>query len=80
MSHVDMTNTKGCRDKEVFAMNLLGTLDTAYRVIWGYRVIQQICWDSQIQNSILLVRTWHPHHQHQGPKNVGNFRLGPLGN
>ena len=35
MSHVDMTYTTGCRDKKVFAMNLLGALGTAYRVIWG---------------------------------------------
>ena len=30
-----MTYTTGCRDKKVFAMNLLGALGTAYRVIWG---------------------------------------------
>ena len=35
MSHFDMTYTTGCRDKKVFAMNLLGALGTAYRVIWG---------------------------------------------
>ena len=35
MSHVDMTYTTGCRDKKVFAMNLLGALGTTYRVIWG---------------------------------------------
>ena len=35
MSYVDMTYTTGCRDKKVFAMNLMGALGTAYRVIWG---------------------------------------------
>ena len=30
-----MTYTTGCRDKKVFAMNLLGALGTAYRVILG---------------------------------------------
>ena len=24
--------------------------------------------------------TWHPHHWHQGPNDVGNLCLGPLGN
>ena len=39
----------------------------------------QIHWDSQIQNTLLVV-TWHPHHQHQGPKGVGHEHLGALGN
>ena len=39
----------------------------------------QIRWDSQMQNTLLVV-TWHPHHQHQGPKGVGHEHLGALGN
>ena len=75
MSHVDMTYTTGCRDKKVFAMNLLGALGTAYRVMWGIsRFVGTLRWN------ILLVGTWHPNHRHQGPKNVGNLHLGPLGN
>ena len=35
MSHVNMTYTTGCRDKKVFAMNLMGALGTACRVIGG---------------------------------------------
>ena len=37
----------------------------------GYMGYQQICWDSHMQN-ILMVGTWHQHHWHQGPKNMGN--------
>ena len=47
-------------------------LGTTYRVI---RVYQQIRWDSQMQN-ILLVGTWHPSHWHQGSKEVGHVYLG----
>ena len=50
MSHFDMTYTTGCRDKKVFAMNLLGSLGTAYRVIWG------------ISRFVgMELGTWHPH-------------------
>ena len=34
-SHVDLTHSTGTRDKKVFAMCLLGALETTYRVIWG---------------------------------------------
>ena len=44
----------------------------------GYMGYQQIRWDSQMQN-ILLVGTWHLHHRHQGPKGVGHVNLGALG-
>ena len=44
----------------------------------GYMGYLQIRWDSQMQN-ILLIGTWHLHHQHQGPKEVGNVPPGGLG-
>ena len=40
----------------------------------GYMGYQQIRWDSQMQN-ILLVGTWHPRHWHQGPIEVGHVHL-----
>ena len=78
ISHVDMTYTTGCRDKKVFAMNHLGP--------WGpLRFTTGLYWVSAdllgLPDAEYFIG-WDlaPHHQHQGPKNVDNLHLGPLGN
>ena len=75
MSHFDMTYTTGCRDKKVFAMNLLGALGTTYRL---YGVSADLLGLPDAEYFIF----WYlaPTPLSSGTKNVGNLHLGPLGN